>query len=226
MKRMGNGNSTPNKPFWDVDEETDFIKVKSNIDGLPYKVRSSDKRGKEYSPQSIQVAADSLGLSRYENTKLLLYLLNNQELWRNTEIEPGLLLAFDIHLPGWKNLKTKINEKDPQAIINLNRKIHNTPNSKEYNIQEMTPNDLGLLGLNKPKKVGSNGNAIKRSIHLTLRDSRTGKLLDPSKIRDLNIHELTHTVTNDVKWKKDNHLPPYEKYHRFMRKSCRDCGIL
>jgi hypothetical protein len=47
-----------------------------------------------------------------------------------------------------------------------------------------------------------------------------------STILYLAIHEVTHTVCNDVRWKKDNHKPPYENYHTFMKDCAKKCGIL
>ena len=68
--------------------------------------------------------------------------------------------------------------------------------------------------------------AEKRSIFLTMRNQRTNQLNKYSNILDLAIHEVTHTVCNDVRWKRDNHLPPYQSYHTLMRKWARDCGII
>ena len=43
---------------------------------------------------------------------------------------------------------------------------------------------------------------------------------------DLVIHELTHTVCNDIYWKTDNHKYPYESYHSLMIKWSKSINIL
>ena len=66
----------------------------------------------------------------------------------------------------------------------------------------MTPNKYGIIGLNKPKSIKTIhmtlNNKIqdyeisdKRSIHLTVRNEKTNKINDYSKILDLAIHEIT-----------------------------------
>jgi hypothetical protein len=98
----------------------------------------------------------------------------------------------------------------------------------------MTPNKDGILGLNKPKEIIQmtleNGNSFefakRRSIHLTIRNQQTWTINDYPKVLDLAIHELTHTTCNDVRWKEDNHKPPYQSYHTLMRKWARDSGVL
>ena len=100
----------------------------------------------------------------------------------------------------------------------------------------MPPNNVGLIGLNKPKviktiKIDVDGVptdyeiAEKRLILLTIR-SKNGSINTYQRIIDLAIHEITHTTCNDVRWKPDNHKPPYNCYHRLMRKWARTIGIL
>jgi len=106
-----------------------------------------------------------------------------------------------------------------------------------FNYQEMKPDYQNIIGLNKPKKIVTieteyRGKVIdyeiaeKRSIFLTVRNMKSNQIHNYSTILDLAIHELTHTTCNDVRWKKDNHLPPYQSYHTLMRKWARECGIL
>jgi len=141
--------------------------------------------------------------------------------------------TFDIHIPCWKEFKKcKFGYITNKFINNKCLKL-----GKLFNYQEMTPNDLGILGLNKPKKIinvkfemdGKIVNypmAERRSIFLTMRNQRTQRLNDYQRILDLAIHELTHTTCNDIKWKEDNHTPPYQSYHTLMRKWAKECGIL
>ena len=95
----------------------------------------------------------------------------------------------------------------------------------------MTPNEYGIIGLNKPKqlkkiKVGDLDYEIstKRSIHLTVRNEK-GKIDPYDKVLSLAIHEITHTTCNDIYWKEDNHKYPYPVYHSKMRQWAKECGI-
>jgi hypothetical protein len=104
---------------------------------------------------------------------------------------------------------------------------------KLYNMQEMTPNDHGIIGLNKPKKLKKIKNGDKfyeiaevRSMHLTLRNSQFSHFNKEIEMLNLLIHELTHTTCNDIKWKEDNHQYPYPEYHRMMRTWARECNVL
>jgi hypothetical protein len=107
---------------------------------------------------------------------------------------------------------------------------------------EMRPNQDGIIGLNKPKRITvikapvSDTKKIdyelgtKRNILLTLRNQNTGELRNYKDIMDLAIHELTHTTCNDVRWvpesKGGNHREPYPTYHKLMRKWAKECGII
>ena len=155
--------------------------------------------------------------------------MRNPDEWISKPIAFGIFHAFDIHIPCWcKTDLLKI--KDPLSYINKQSNL--------FNYQEMTPNDLGIIGLNKPKVIGTipvnlkNGKKInyeiaeKRSIFLTIRNTKTNKKHLFSTIMDLAIHEVTHTVCNDVRWKTDNHLPPYQSYHTSMRRWAKNCNVL
>ena len=206
------------KPFWDLEENKGFDKIKAS-DQLVYNVWDSG------SPQEKQEVADTLARIRNDINTVLLYIHNNPQKWSDHPIAWGIYHTFDIHLPGWENYLSK----NPKSI-------NKQPRIFEY--QEMTPNDLGILGLNKPKKIVNlpveldNGKKIdyevaeKRKILLTIRNQRTGKLNGYSTILDLALHELTHTTCNDVRWKQDNHRPPYQSYHTLIRKWARECGVL
>ena len=214
------------KPFWDVEENIGFVKVEAD-DGNIYKVWNSGTPGK------IMEVANTLANIRKDINHLLYYLCNNEELWINHNIAFGMYHTFDMHIPCWKSFKKcKFGYNTNKFINNKCLKL-----GKLFNYQEMTPNDLGILGLNKPKKIitsqfemdGKIVNypmAERRSIFLTMRNQRTQRLNDYQRILDLAIHELTHTTCNDIKWKEDNHTPPYQSYHTLMRKWARDCGIL
>ena len=191
------------KEFWDLEESIGFKEVKSRLDSLYYKVWNKGNNTSE--------VALVLSKVRRDINKLLTYLLNNKELWINKPIAYGVVHTIELHL--------------------LNG------NDSRFNYQEMTPNKHGILGLNKPKviktiEVNINGKireyeiAEKRSIFLTIRNQITWEINDYSKIMDLAIHELTHTTCNDVRWKTDNHRPPYQSYHTLMRKWARECGIM
>lgn len=193
------------KPFWDVEENVGFVKVRA-WDSNEYKVWN------EGSPELIQNVADTLANVRRDINTLLQFLIKNPDLWFNNPIAWGMIHTFDLHCPGWT----------PEKIGNGN----------SFNYQEMTPNDHGILGLNKPKviePVKVNGKdyeiGVKRSIFLTLRNKKMDKLDPYKKILDLAIHELTHTTCNDCRWKQDNHAKPYPQYHSFMRECCKKCGV-
>jgi hypothetical protein len=207
-------------PFWDLDESAGFVSVVAK-DGLTYKVL--DKGTK----QDQQDAADVLARVRKDINTLLIYMYRNPDLWYSKPIAWGVFHTFDIHVPCWNQ---NINSSDE-----INR--YSLQMGKLFNYQETPINEYGIIGLNKPKKIISmdieyNGKQIeyelaeKRSIFLTIRDKRNWKVLDYPQILDLALHELTHTTCNDVRWKEDNHLPPYYSYNRLIKKFARDCGVL
>ncbi len=199
------------KPFWDVEESKGFQQIKA-FDGLYYSVYTSNKGDN-------QEAADLLACIRRDLNTLLIYLHDNPQLWMNHRIAFGIYHAFDIHIPVWNTDK-----KLSLNYLNTNGDI--------FNYQEMTPNKYGIIGLNKPKVVvklkrpGLQDYPIaqKRSIFLTLRNN--GKFDKYPKILDLAIHEITHTVCNDVEWKEDNHKKPYPEYNKLMLQWAKECGIL
>ena len=205
--------SKQNSEFWDYDENYGFTKIKSP-DGLYYKVLNygtiEDK---------IDVAT-ILSNIRKDINKLLIYLCKNPQLWSSKPIGWGIVHTFDIHIPGW------------DKIPDLN-KITLNSFDEMFNYQEMPTNYDGIIGLNKPKKIitikskfGDFEIAGKRSIFLTIRNQITGKINDYGKILDLAIHELTHTACNDIRWKEDNHTPPYRSYHTLIRKWAKDINII
>ena len=208
------------KPFWDLEEKIGFVKVKSPLDSLEYRVVN------EGTKEDINEVAVVLSKVRRDINTLLVYLCKNPQLWIKKPIAYGIIHTFDIHIPSISKYFNEVVKK------NGNIKLLN---DKPFNYQEMTPNKHGIIGLNKPKiiktiKVNVNGKMIdyeiaeKRSIFLTIRNKRGFDSY--SKIMDLAIHELTHTTCNDVRWKEDNHQPPYTSYHNLMRKWARECGIL
>ena len=212
--------------LWDVEENVGFGTIKSKVDNLEYKVYSY---GNENVEQKI---ADILGTSRRNINFLLFYLIQNQQLWINNNIAWGIIHTFDIHIPCWRKhyeyiLTHEISNKMSDFINNECLK-----NGNLYRMQEMTPNDLGLIGLNKPKKTIKLKDfdyyeiASVRSMHLTLRDKRTNEIKSEKYIMDLVIHELTHTTCNDIHWKENNHSHPYPVYHKMMRKWAKDIHVL
>jgi len=203
------------KPFWDLEENIGFDKIKAS-DGITYNVWNSG------TPQEKKEVAETLARVRKDINKILFYIYNNPQEWVDKPIAWGIYHTFDIHLPGWENYISKNN-------FNVQPKL--------FEYQEMTPNKLGIIGLNKPKNIVTmpveiDGKIInyeladKRKILLTMRNQRTGKVNEYRSVLDLAIHELTHTTCNDVRWKEDNHKPPYQSYHTLMRKWARDCGVL
>uniref|UniRef100_A0A6C0I9W5 WLM domain-containing protein n=1 Tax=viral metagenome TaxID=1070528 RepID=A0A6C0I9W5_9ZZZZ len=204
------------KPFWDVEEDTGFIKIKSPLDNLDYKVYNTG------SPDEQLQVAIMLSKVRRDLNKLLIYLCKNPQLWINDSIGYGIIHTFDIHIPCLHNHFEQVLNNESIILKDTNL----------YPIQEMTPNKHGILGLNKPKKIKTiklaNGKdyeiAEKRSMHLTIRTN--GKIHDYSKILLLAIHEITHTTCNDIYWKEDNHKYPYGKYHTQMKNWAKDCGII
>jgi len=217
-----------NKEFWDVEESKGFVKIKSPIDDLEYKVWDS---GTER--EKLEVANNLARVRRDMNT-LLIYLAKNPQLWIDKPIAYGIILTFDIHIPC---IYSFLDSLSTDNIKNLNNKIIRkcVEDGTLFNYQEMTPNNDGIIGLNKPKIIKTvvlqiDGKEIKyeiaekRSIFLTIRN-RYGKINNYSKILDLATHEITHTTCNDVRWKPDNHKPPYPYYHKLMRKWVEESGI-
>jgi len=223
-------------PFWDVDEETNFVNLNNDIDQLGYKVYNVG------TTQEQQQVANVLAISRKNINLLLFYLIQNPQKWFKYPIAWGIIHTLDIHIPSWKrhyNLINSTNLSNPKELSLLNNAINqkSMEHGSFYNMQEMTPNDHGISGLNKPKEIiniDGYPRAKKRSMHLTLRNIRKGngnnytcgQLYDYKRIMDLVIHELTHTTCNDIYWKEDNHLPPYGKYHSMMREWARECNII
>jgi hypothetical protein len=215
------------KPFWDKEENIGFVSVEA-WDGLVYKVWN------EGTPETIQKIADILAKVRYDINRLLIYLCKNKEKWENHPIAFGMYHTFDIHAP--HSNQESFYSDNAMNLINRN-------SGKDlFNYQEMTPNDDGILGLNKPKELTEiNINfknkkinyeiATKRSIFLTIRPKLSShgdpNYIEPyNKILDLAIHELTHTTCNDTRWKSDNHKHPYPVYHKMMRQFAKYCNVI
>lgn len=203
------------KPFWDLEENINFVKIKSPLDSNYYKVYNSGTSKEQ------QDVALELSKIRRDINKLLEYIMKNPELWIDKPIAFGIIHTFDIHCPGWK----------------IDENSFKFGNGNQFPISEIAPNEHGIIGLNKPKSIkqivvdvdGKKINyeiADKRSFHLTVRNKKTGKVLGYPQLLDLAIHELTHTTCNDTRWKEDNHLPPYQSYHTMMRKWAKQCGVL
>ena len=213
------------KEFWDVEENIGFVNIKA-WDNLYYKVWDAG------SPETIQEVANILAKIRYDINKILIYLCKNKEKWQNHPIAFGIHHTFDLHANG--------SNENVFNNVNANSLINKVAGQKLFNYQEMTPNKLGILGLNKPKKiinipVNINGKTknyeitSKRSIFITIRPKiyNDPDLIDPyPKILDLAIHELTHTTCNDTRWKDDNHKHPYPVYHKMMRQFASICDVL
>ena len=158
------------KPFWDVDENKGYITLKAN-DGLDYKVWNGDPDEKHqkkwwYTATNKQETAETLARVRKDLNTLLIYLIKNEYLYANDPIAFGIYHTFDLHLPGWNK---------------------NNFNEQPFIYQEMRPNDHGILGLNKPKKIITIKSKIdnktidyelgkKRLILLTLRNQNNGNL--------------------------------------------------
>jgi hypothetical protein len=195
------------KPLWDVEESIGFETMLAP-DGVYYKVHSTNPNKKRYASELAKIRKDI-------NT-LLVYLMKNPGLWMDKKMEPGIIHTFDIHIPGWNNYMDRLlQSKDPNAFIIANSR-------PLFSIQEMTPNDHGIIGLNKPRDLYFKGGtkwAGRRTFHLAQRKSYNDLLA-------LAIHELTHTTCNDCEWKDDNHMHPYGSYHSFMRRCAKEIGIL
>jgi hypothetical protein len=217
-----------------LEENKGFVKIKSTVDNLEYKVVDEGSREDKIK------AANILANIRKDINTLLIYLCKNPELWIHRSIAYGIILTFYIHIPGLYDIFEIITDNNNKIItdnnnkINLNELIIKSSGNNLFNIQEMTPNKYGIIGLNKPKKIKKikivkNGKLIdyeiaeKRSIHLTIREN--GTFNDYSEILSLAIHELTHTTCNDIYWKDDNHKHPYEYYHGLMKEWAKECGI-
>ena len=222
---------TDKKPFWDVDEINGFVDVRAK-DNLVYKV---------WNKGNVKEVADKLADVRKAINCLLIYLLQNPEKWIHHKIAQGIILTFDIHIPCWRDNYQKLRYmKNCKEINNL---LNTTCSQmgKLFEYQEMTPNDQGILGLNKPKETefvpvtlhpGKTINyeiAKKRKILLKLRNQKDWKMCSETTIMDLAIHELTHTTCNDVRWVDEkhggNHRKPYQCWHTMMRKWGREIGI-
>lgn len=197
-----------------LDENTGFVSIKSDVDNLYYKVldigTESDKK---------EVAFILSNIRRDLNT-LMIYLCKHPEEWIQLPIAYGIMHTFDIHLPCLEqSFDNLVESNDPYKIILTHGKL--------YTIQEMTPNEHGIIGLNKPKDIRKLDDgyeiATKRSLHLTVRNK--GKIDSYSKVLDLALHEITHTTCNDIYWKEDNHKHPFPTYQRMMKEWARKSKI-
>jgi hypothetical protein len=213
------------KEFWDLDEMGRQIMAS---DGITYTVKDT---GTDIDIQ----AAEILASVRRDINKLLIYLCENPQLWSSHPMAFGIYHTFDIHIPCWESMLSKSVPDKLQYINDQCIKM-----GKLFVYQETPTNRYGILGLNKPKeittiKVDLGDKVIdydlgkRRLIMLTLRTDG-GKLCTYNKIMYLAIHELTHTVCNDVRWIPEsqggNHRPPYENYHTMMKKWAKNIGIL
>jgi hypothetical protein len=206
-----------------LEENKGFVKIKSTFDNVEYKVLDQGSES-----EKLEVA-NTLAHIRKDLNTLLIYLCKNPELWINRSIAYGVILTFYIHIPKLYDIFDIVTSNSEG--IDLNQLIIKSSKDNLFNIQEMTPNNYGIIGLNKPKKIKKikvkckNGKLIEyevadeRSIHLTIRNESYSKILS------LAIHEITHTTCNDIYWKEDNHKHPYEYYHTLMKQWAKECGI-
>jgi hypothetical protein len=197
-----------------LDEDTGFIGVKSDIDNLYYKVIDI---GTEAEKKQVAIILSKI---RRDLNTLMIYLCKHPEEWIHLPIAYGVMHTFDIHLPCLEqSFDNLIESDDPHKIILTCGKL--------YTIQEMTPNEHGIIGLNKPKDIRKHDDgyeiATKRSLHLTVRNK--GKIDPYSKVLDLALHEITHTTCNDIYWKEDNHKHPFPTYQRMMKEWARKAKI-
>jgi hypothetical protein len=200
--------------FWNVDENRGYKKIMAS-DGMEYKVWIGDPTEKFQ--------------------KKWWYTINNEQ-----DVAETLAKVR-------KDLNKLLNylESNPQLWINHPIAFgiyHTLEMNGKVPYLEMRPNQDGIIGLNKPKRITvikapvSDTKKIdyelgtKRNILLTLRNQNTGELRNYKDIMDLAIHELTHTTCNDVRWvpesKGGNHREPYPTYHKLMRKWAKECGII
>jgi hypothetical protein len=212
--------------FWDFDEFKDFVPVKSSVDGLVYYIYQPN------TPPDVQLKlANILAQVRKDINTTLIYAFQHPELWINHKIAWGMYHAFDIHIPCWTYTLAK--GITNQAIINQEC----IKRGCLFNYQEMPKNEHGILGLNKPKHIFAvelnvKGKKVKyeltdrRAIFLTLRDYRTNRIHSYNTIKKLFFHELAHTLCNDCRWKRDNHLPPFNNYATILNNIARQAGTL
>jgi hypothetical protein len=201
------------KPIWDVDEETNFIYIKSSLDGLLYKVYDTDR-------EQHEDTVFYLAIARYYVNMIMLYLAFHSDEWKKNF--PGIKIALDLHFPHWK--KFKEGQSFNTILLSWQRNKHgfdwnNIMNkfcfTSLFPFMEMTPNKHGIIGLNKPKKLDKNNKiAIKRSFHLTVRNRRG--ITSIKTFMDLVIHELSHSACNDIVWKDDNHKDPFGSYNTYL----------
>ena len=205
---------TKSNAFWNTGEQDGYQLFQAS-DNNKYKVwvgdpKESFQKKWWYTATNQNEVAETIAKVRKDLNKVLEYLEKNPDLWSQHPIAFGIYHAFDLHFGPFEYL-------------------------------EMRPNDWGGIGLNKPKKYivikGKIDNKTityklgkKRAILMTIRNQNTGELRNYKEILDLAIHELTHTVCNDIEWvpesKGGNHREPYPTYHRLMRKWAKECGIL
>ena len=215
FKKMKEINLEDSKEFWNLNENKGYKKFKAS-DGLEYKVWVGDhtspfQKKWWYTVKNEQEVAETLARVRKDLTNLLVYLEENPQLWNQHPIAFGIYHTFDLHL-----------------------------GNKPFEYIEMRPNQDGIIGLNKPKRITVVKANIdnkdieyelgtKRNILLMMRNQRTGEMRNYKDIIELAIHELTHTTCNDVRWipesKGGNHREPYPTYHTLMRKWAKECGI-
>ena len=123
-----------------LEENKGFVKVRSSLDNVEYKVLDIGT-----SSEKSEVAL-ILSKVRRDLNKLMIYLCKNPQLWINLPIAYGIIHTFDIHLPCLSYLLDDILTSDnPCELIIKNGNL--------FNIQEMTPNQYGIIGLNKPKEL-------------------------------------------------------------------------
>jgi hypothetical protein len=213
------------KPEWDVEENEGFVLVKSNVDNLDYKVLINK-------PGNKQDVANVLARIRTDLNTLLVFLCQHPEKWINKSIALGIFLTFNIHVPCMsEHVQYIVNYKGDFKVLN---DLLNSSCSRLFVIQELPPNSIGLVGLNKPirpflkvdaEEYGYYEIPTTRRMFLTIRDNN-GNIIDYKKTLLLAIHELTHTTRNDIYWKSNNHDNVYNYYHNLMKGFARECGIL
>lgn len=184
------------------------------VDDYPYKINNT---GSHYTNLQQVYRLVKIRTVIRELTKRVEYYITNTEL--DTELKNGLKLFVDVH----SNIKRTKNDYIHYAKQFHQRLQNNNNYSEKYLLSELPMNNkvaMKFIGLDVPKmRYISNEVPIgpDRNIRCCYRDIYLSSKLRGSPLKDLIIHELSHTVASHHLYRPDDHKSDFQRAEKVLK---------
>tara|TARA_B100001123_G_C15012765_1_gene908228 strand:+ start:88 stop:684 length:597 start_codon:yes stop_codon:yes gene_type:complete len=180
------------KPFWDLEEQKGYKKIKSRVNGRRYRVLNQSRQ---------QEASDNLGMVQDRIDGITNILRTYPCLWFGTRVHDGIEVFLNIHGGNYD-------------LIEMPEGTHFDGLNKPRNVSNYG-NRVASVGPDGTKR------ARDRLIYLQLRKQYFGKNSDSFRsnksLMNLVIHEISHTAANHVTWREDDHGADFKLYEDFLK---------